>query len=116
MTSTPRDRKKMWTADVLLQRAAKLIPVALPEPAQPADLDSIDVDAARDANLRNLGFLESVGRDHRLRGGFWRDLMRACELLDRPEWMPALTAKYHAALQRVGRTTAPPTPRFAGRV
>lgn len=99
--STRMERKGMWVADVLLRRAAMLVPIELPEPALPTELDSIDVNAARVANLRNLDFLEAVGRERELRGGFWRDLMRACEMLECPDRMPRLVAQYRAALQRV---------------
>jgi hypothetical protein len=102
LSSTPRDWKKMRVADVVLRRAAALLPVALPGPSLSGDLNGIDVRSARDANLRNLDFLESVGRDRDLRGGFWRDLMRACEMLDCPERMARITTQYRAALQRVG--------------
>ena len=35
-------------------------------------------------------------------GGFWRDLMRACEMLECPARMPLLVSQYRAARQRVG--------------
>lgn len=37
-----------------------------------------------------------------LKGGFWHDLMRACEMLACPDRMPSLGSQYRAALQRVG--------------
>jgi len=37
-----------------------------------------------------------------VKGGFWRGLMRACEMLDFPDRMPSLVVQYRAALQRVG--------------
>jgi hypothetical protein len=92
----------MWVADVVLRRAAQLIPVQLSTIALPIDLEAIDVAAARVTNLANLDLLESVGRGRDLRGGFWRDLMRACEMLGLDDRMPFLTAEYRAALQRVG--------------
>lgn len=92
----------MWIADVVLRRAARLLPVVLPTPALPSNLGEIDVPTARVANNANLDFLLSVGRDRDLRGGFWRDLMRACEMLNGAERMAELTMHYHAALQRVG--------------
>jgi hypothetical protein len=102
MSSTGRDQKKMWVADVVLRRAAKLVPVELPGPELPTDLDSINVPAARQASLRNLELLQTVGCQVPLKGGFWRDLMRACELLDCADRMPPLVSQYRAALQRVG--------------
>jgi hypothetical protein len=92
----------MWVADVVLRRAARLVPIALPGPALPTDLNSIDVTAARAVNLANLNRLEALGRERDLRGGFWRDLMRACEMLELPDRLVALTSHYRAALQRVG--------------
>jgi len=102
MSSTRQDEKKMWVADVVLRRAARLVPFALPGPELPIDLDSINVPAAREANLRNLDLLQTVGSQVHLKGGFWRDLMRACEMLDCPNRMPPLVSQYRAALQRVG--------------
>jgi len=102
MSSTGRDQKKMWVADVVLRRAAQLASLELPGPRLPTELDSINVPAAREAILRNLELLEAVGRTIPLRGGFWRDLMRACELLDRRDRMPPLVSQYRVALQRVG--------------
>lgn len=92
----------MWVADVVLRRAAGLVPVTLETAAIPADLDSIDVRAARAQNLANLDRLAALGRRRELRGGFWRDLMRACEMLELPDRMIELTSHYRAALQRVG--------------
>lgn len=106
MSSAPRDQKKMWVADVVLRRAARLVPAALAGMALPTELDKIDVASARTANLKNLDFLESLGVNRDLRGGFWRDLMRACEMLDSPERMERLTDQYRAALQRVGESPA----------
>ena len=102
MSSAPRDQKKMWVADVVPRRAARLVPADLAGTPLPTDLDKIEVASARTANLKNLDFLESLGTDRDLRGGFWRDLMRACEMIDSPERMERLTAQYRAALQRVG--------------
>ncbi len=102
MSSTGPDQKKMWVADVVLRRAARLVPVELPGPELPTDLDSINVQAARNAGLRNLELLQTAGRQVPLKGGFWRDLMRACEMLDCPDRMPSLVMQYRAALQRVG--------------
>jgi len=92
----------MLVADLVLRRAARLVPVTLASPALPIDLDLIDVAAARVENLANLDLLETLGRERDLRGGFWRDLMRACEMLNVPERMAALSSHYRAALQRVG--------------
>lgn len=92
----------MWVADVVLRRAARLVPLTLPGPELPTDLDSIDVATARAANLTNLDRLETLGRERDLRGGFWRDLMRACEMLDLPDRMVILKSRYRSALQRVG--------------
>jgi len=50
----------MWVADVVLRRAARLVPVELPGPELPTDLDSINVQAARDAGLRNLELLQTA--------------------------------------------------------
>jgi hypothetical protein len=102
MSSTGRDQKKMWVADVVLRRAAQLVPVELPGPELPIESDSIDISAARAACLSNLELLETVGCRVPLKGGFWRDLMRACELLDCPDRMAPLVSQYRAALQRVG--------------
>jgi len=102
MSFTGRDQKKMWVADVVLRRAARLVPVELAGPELPIALDDINVLAAREANLRNLDFLEAVGNHAPLKGGFWRDLMRACEMLECPFRMPQLVSQYRAALQRVG--------------
>jgi len=92
----------MLVADVVLRRAARLVPVTLEDPALPTELDLIDIAAARVENLANLDLLETLGRQRDLRGGFWRDLMRACEMLNVPERMEALSSHYRAALQRVG--------------
>ena len=92
----------MWVADVVLRRAARLVPITLPGPALPTNLDSIDVTAARAVNIANLDRLEALGRERDLRGGFWRDLMRASEMLELPDRLVALTSHYRAALQRVG--------------
>lgn len=92
----------MWVTDVVLRRAARLVPIALPGPELPTDLDAIDVTFARAANLANLDRLEALGRERELRGGFWRDLMRACEMLEVPDRMAILQSHYRAALQRVG--------------
>jgi len=102
MSFTGRDQKKMWGADVVLRRAARLVPVELPGPALPITLDDINVLSAREANLKNLDFLQAVGSHASLKGGFWRDLMRACEMLECPVRMPPLVSQYRAALQRVG--------------
>lgn len=102
MTAGPREQKQMWVADVVLRRAANLVPVALDTPVIPSDLDSIDVAVARAQNLVNLNRLEALGRGRDLRGGFWRDLMRACEMLELPERIAELTSHYRSALQRVG--------------
>jgi hypothetical protein len=65
-------------------------------------------------NLANLDLLESAGRAGDLRGGFWRDLMRACDMLGLDDRMPVLVAEYRAALQRVGASTSPsPDPDMA---
>jgi hypothetical protein len=106
MSSTGREQKKMWVADVVLRGAARLVPLELPGPHLPISLDDIRVPEAREANLRNLEFLEVVGSRASLKGGFWRDLMRACEMLDHPDRMPRLVSQYRAALQRVGTTDA----------
>ncbi len=106
MTEGPRERKQMWVADVVLRRAARLVPVTLETPAVPTDLDAIDVSGARARNLSNLDRLAALGRERDLRGAFWRDLMRACEMLELPDRMVELTSHYRAALQRVG---VPPT-------
>jgi hypothetical protein len=105
MTAGPREQKRMWVADVVLRRAARLVPITLPDVGLPTDLDSIDVTAARAGNLANLNRLETLGCQRGLRGGFWRDLMRACEMLELPDRMAALTSHYRAALQRVGAPT-----------
>ena len=84
------------------RRAAQLVPLRLSTAPLPTDLDKIDVAAARVTNLANLDHLESVGRARDLRGGFWRDLMRACDMLGLDGRMPLLAAEYHAALKRVG--------------
>jgi hypothetical protein len=76
--------------------------VGLPGPELPIALDDINVLAAREAKLRNLEFLETVGSHASLKGGFWRELMRACEMLECPARMAALVSQYRAALQRVG--------------
>ena len=102
LSSTVRDQKKMWVADVVLRRAARLVPVELLDPELPIELDSINVPAARAACLRNLEFLQTVGCQVPLKGGFWRDLMRACEMLDCPDRTAPLVSEYRAALQRVG--------------
>ena len=102
MSFTGRDQKKMWVADIVLRRAARLVPVELPGPELPIALDDINVPAAREANLRNLEFLETAGGQASLKGGFWRDLMRACEMLECPARMPPLVSQYRVALQRVG--------------
>ena len=102
MSFTGRDQKKMWIADVVLRRAARLVPVELPGPELPIALDDIEVSTAREANLRNLEFLETVGRNASLKGGFWRDLRRAGGMLECTARMPLLVAQYRAALQRVG--------------
>jgi hypothetical protein len=102
VTAGPREPKQMWVADVVLRRAARLVPVTLANPALPTDPDLIDVAAARDDNRANLDLLETLGRERDLRGGFWRDLMRACEMLNVPDRMEALSSHYRAALQRVG--------------
>lgn len=100
MSEMIRDEKSMRVADAVLRRAAHLVPVMLSGTDLFSGLE-IDVPAAREANLRNLAILESVGREVELKGAFWRDLIRACELLDCPDRMPSLVAQYHAALQRV---------------
>jgi hypothetical protein len=105
MSFTARDQKQMWVADVVLRRAARLVPVELPGPELPVALDDINVLAAREANLRKLEFLETIGSNGSLKGGFWRDLMRASEMLDCPARMPPLVSQYRAALQRVGTDT-----------
>lgn len=104
MSSALRDQKKMWVADVVLRRAARLVPTDFAETALPIDLDKIDLASARAVNLKNLDLLESLGSGLDLRGGFWRDLMRACEMMDSPERKERLTAHYRAALQRVGES------------
>lgn len=101
MSSIGRDQKKMWVADVVLRRAARLVPVELPGPELPTHLDSINVRVARDAGLKNLELLQAADRQVPLKGGFWRDLMRVCEMLDCPDRMPSLVVQYRAALQRV---------------
>lgn len=60
----------MWVAEIVLRRAARLLPVTLSTPALFTDLDAIDVAAARLRNLVNLDLLESLGRERDLRGGF----------------------------------------------
>jgi len=102
VTAGSREPKQMLVADVVLRRAARLVPVTLEDPALPTELDLIDIAAARVENLANLDLLETLGRQRDLRGGFWRDLMRACEMLNVPERMEALSSHYRAALQRVG--------------
>jgi hypothetical protein len=102
MSATGRDQKKMRVADVVLRRAARLVPMELQGAELPIELDSINVPAAREANLKNLALLQTVGCQVHLKGGFWRDLMRACEMLDCPDRMPSLVSQYRAALQRVG--------------
>ncbi len=107
-------RKRMWVADVVLRRAAQILPLQLSSAALPTDLDEINVPAARAMNLANLDLLESAGRAGDLRGGFWRDLMRACDMLGLDDRMPVLVAEYRAALQRVGASTSPsPDPDMA---
>jgi hypothetical protein len=100
------EHKRMWVADVVLRRAAQFIPLQLSSAALPTDLDKIDLADARVMNLANLSRLESVGRGRDLRGGFWRDLMRACDMLGLEDRMPLLLAEYRAALQRVGASTS----------
>ncbi len=93
----------MWVADAVLRRAAALVPVDLPKSlAFARAVGDVDLQRARGANLQNLEFLTLQGRGRNLRGGYWRDLMRACELLDCPSRMPDLITEYRAALQRVG--------------
>lgn len=101
-----RERKQMWVADVVLRRAASKLPVVLPTTSLPSNLDEIDIAQARADNFVNLDFLLSLGRDRELRGAFWRDLMRACEMLDSAERMVELRMRYSAALQRVGSDRA----------
>jgi hypothetical protein len=105
MSFPGRDQKQMWIADVVLRRAARLVPVELPGPELAIAVDDINVRVARDAKLTNLEFLETVGTSALLKGGFWRDLMRACEMLECPARMPPLVSQYRAALQRVGTDT-----------
>jgi hypothetical protein len=64
----------MWVADVVLRRAARIVPVTLETPAVPTDLHAIDVPAARAQNLANLDRLAALGRERDLRGAFWGDL------------------------------------------
>lgn len=102
------ERKRMWVTDVVLRRAAQLVPIQLASAVLSTDLDQIDVAAARVTNLKNLDLLESVGRaHHHLKGGFWRDLLRACETLGLDDRRPLLVAEYNAALQRVGASVLP---------
>ena len=102
------EHKRMWVADVVLRRAAQLVPIRLASAALSTNLDQIDVAAARVTNLENLDLLESAGRaHHHLKGGFWRDLMRACDTLGLSDRRPLLVAEYSAALQRFSASPSP---------
>lgn len=98
------DVKQLSVAHAVLKRAAEAISETVPTGIR-GDLHSImtDVGQARSQALWLLRLLETRATEVRPRGGFWRDLMRACEALELHDEYARCRAAYLAALEQVGK-------------
>jgi len=95
--------KRLAVARAVLDRAAFAISVGVPEDLQ-IDDPAIVMDVHRARHVLLVAFLEREGNLRAARGGFWRDLMRACEALQLPDELARCRDSYRGALQRVGAT------------
>jgi hypothetical protein len=96
------DVKRVSVAHAVFRRAAEAISETVPADIR-GDLHSImaDVCQARSQALWLLRLLETRATEVQPRGGFWRDLMRACDVLELREEYARCRVAYLAAVEEV---------------
>lgn len=98
-------RKQHAVAYALLTRAAERIGARVPTELQPSgSMLHLAAAESRELNVRLLDLLDRETSHDRARGGFWRDLVRACELLDLPARRELFHERFREAIRRVGRS------------